>query len=57
VRVADLTDRCGRARSRARNACLCTSFRISSADEFDDVFAGWAREGYDVGQGRHLTSP
>ena len=30
-------------------------FRISSVEEFDDVFAGWVREAYEVGQGGHLA--
>jgi hypothetical protein len=30
-------------------------FAISSADELDEQFAGWVREAYEVGEGRHLT--
>lgn len=29
-------------------------FRISSPEELDDEFAGWIRESYAVGEGRHL---
>jgi hypothetical protein len=29
--------------------------RLVSLDELDDEFAGWIREGYDVGQGAHVA--
>ncbi|MFI6483486.1 DUF5655 domain-containing protein [Nonomuraea sp. NPDC050663] len=32
------------------------AFRISDPAELDETFAGWIREAYDVGQGRHLAS-
>ena len=31
-------------------------FRITSPQQLDEEFAGWVREAYDVGQGRHLGS-
>jgi hypothetical protein len=30
-------------------------FRITSADEMDEEFAGWVREAYAVGAGEHLA--
>jgi hypothetical protein len=32
-------------------------FRVDALDQLDEEFAGWIREAYDVGQGRHLESP
>ena len=32
-------------------------FRIRSAEEMDEEFAGWIREAYAVGAGEHLTRP
>jgi hypothetical protein len=32
-------------------------FRISSPEELDDEFAGWVRESYAVGEGKHLEQP
>jgi hypothetical protein len=32
-------------------------FRVNALDQLDEEFAGWIREAYDVGQGRHLESP
>jgi hypothetical protein len=32
-------------------------FRIRSAEEMDEEFAGWVREAYAVGAGEHLTRP
>ena len=32
-------------------------FRIVSPSELDDVFAGWLREAYSVGDGQHLRLP
>jgi hypothetical protein len=29
-------------------------FRVTALDQLDGEFAGWIREAYDVGQGRHL---
>lgn len=29
-------------------------FRITSLDQFDNEFAGWIREAYDVGDGAHM---
>ncbi|KAA9107953.1 DUF5655 domain-containing protein [Microbacterium rhizomatis] len=29
-------------------------FRVSSAEELDDEFAGWLREAYEVGDGAHM---
>ena len=31
--------------------------RITGLDELDDVFSGWVREAYAVGQGAHLAPP
>ena len=32
-------------------------FRIRSAEEMDEEFAGWVREAYAVGAGEHLSRP
>jgi hypothetical protein len=32
-------------------------FRISAPEQLDQVFAGWVREAYQVGQGEHLARP
>jgi hypothetical protein len=32
-------------------------FRISSPDQLDDEFAGWIREPYAVGEGKHREQP
>jgi hypothetical protein len=32
-------------------------YRVAALDELDDDFAGWLAEAYQVGQGKHLTSP
>jgi hypothetical protein len=32
-------------------------FRITTADQLDDEFAGWLREAYEVGRGGHLEGP
>ena len=29
-------------------------FRVTNPEQLDDQFAGWVREAYEVGQGRHL---
>jgi hypothetical protein len=29
-------------------------FRVEALDQLDERFAGWVREAYEVGQGRHL---
>lgn len=32
------------------------AFRITGPEQLDEEFAGWLREAYDVGQGRHLLT-
>jgi hypothetical protein len=30
-------------------------FRVSAAEQLDEEFAGWVREAYEVGRGKHLA--
>lgn len=30
-------------------------FRVTQLDQLDEEFAGWIKEAYEVGQGKHLT--
>jgi len=40
--------------TRYTNRLFTHSFRITSASQLDEVFAGWVSEAYAVGQGAHL---
>ena len=48
--------------SRIRSASPYTTrlfvhhFRVTEVGQLDDEFAGWVREAYDVGAGRHLRA-
>jgi hypothetical protein len=46
---------CGRRFARTNQRHVCGTWTVE--DELDDEFAGWVRESYAVGEGKHLEQP